>query len=368
MTRRRRTLDPRLDRLTAGALVRLLVFLVITGLLTGLLAVVIGNRSFIDTHQYKAEFADVTSLVKGDDVRIAGVRVGTVDDVRVHSDSTAQVTFTVDRSIDLTESTLATLRYRNMIGQRYLSLTEGAEGSSADLEPGETIPMDRTQPALDLTVLFAGFKPLFQALSPEDTNQLAYELIQVFQGESGTVESLLGHTASLTQTLADRDDLIGSVISNLTTVLKSFNDRDEELSSTISTLQQLISGLKDDRGVLTGSLDDIAVLTSETASLLTDVRPDLTQDIAHLRDLTDEIGTKKARKALDSTLQILPVKIDRIGRTGQYGSFFNFYVCDVGVDGRLPSLSGVPGWEKARPFKTTKRVTVTGAGVSRCAR
>ncbi|MFD1825097.1 MULTISPECIES: MCE family protein [Mumia] len=367
MTKRRRRRDPRLDRRTAGALGRLLLFLVVTGILTAMLAVIIGNVSFLSTKTYKAVFADVTSLVKGDDVRIAGVRVGNVSEVRVDSDSTAEVTFTVDEGVTLTHSTLASLRYRNMIGQRYLSLSEGPEGSSARLEPGSTIPLARTQPALDLTVLFAGFKPLFQALSPDDTNQLAYELIQVFQGESGTVESLLGHTASLTQTLADRDDLIGSVISNLTAVLTSFNARDTELSSTISTLQQLVSGLKDDRGVLTGSLDDIAALSTETAGLLTEIRPDLTSDIAHLRDLTDAIGTKKARKALDSTLKILPIKIDRIGRTTEYGSFFNFYVCDVGIDGRLPSLSGVPGWEKARPFKTTKRVTVTGSGVSRCA-
>jgi phospholipid/cholesterol/gamma-HCH transport system substrate-binding protein len=368
MTRRRLRPGPRLDRTTRGALVKLLLFLVVTGTLTGILAVVIGNISFLDTKEYKAVFTDVTSLVEGDDVRIAGVRVGNVSEVRVISDESAEVTFTVDADVTLTQSTTATLRYRNMIGQRYVSLAEGAEGASARLQPGATIPLDRTQPALDLTALFAGFKPLFQALSPDDTNQLAYELIQVFQGESGTVESLLDHTASLTQTLADRDDLIGSVITNLTAVLKSFNDRDDELSTTISTLQELVSGLKDDRGTLTGSLDDIASLTTETAGLLTDVRPPLTEDIAHLRELTDEIGTKKAREALDTTLRILPIKIDRVGRTGQYGSFFNFYVCDVGIDGKLPSLSGVPGWENARPFKTTRRVTVTGSGVSRCAR
>ncbi|TNC24732.1 MCE family protein [Mumia zhuanghuii] len=366
MSKRRRKLDPRLDRKTAGALARLLVFLVVTGTLTAVLAVVIGNATFSETKKYHAIFADVTSLVEGDDVRIAGVRVGNVEHVQVESDSTARVTFAVDSSVTLTQGTLATLRYRNMIGQRYLSLSEDAEGSTLALEPGKTIPMSRTQPALDLTVLFAGFKPLFAAMSPEDTNKLTYELIQVFQGESGTVESLLTHTASLTTTLADRDELIGSVITNLTTVLKSFNDRDTELSSMISTLQQLITGLKDDRGVLTGSLDDIASLTTDTAGLLEDIGPPLTADIAHLRDLTDEIGTKQARRALDKTIKILPIKIDRLGRTGQYGSFFNFYVCDIGVDGKLPSLKNVPGWESPRTFETSTRLRVTGEGAQRC--
>ncbi len=112
--------------------------------------------------------------------------------MQVHSGSTARVTFSVDSDVTLTQGTQATLRYRNMIGQRYLSLSEGTEGSPLALEGGRddrrsTAPL----PALDLTDLFGGFKPLFEALSPEDTNQLAYELIQVFQGESGTVESLL---------------------------------------------------------------------------------------------------------------------------------------------------------------------------------
>lgn len=356
-----------LDRQTKASLAKLLTFLVVTGLLTALLAMLIGNVSLAKSKQYTAVFSDVTSLVKGDDVRIAGVRVGTVAGVKVDSARSAEVTIKVDDGITLTHDTVAALRYRNMIGQRYISLSEGTGGSPSTLKAGETIGLDRTTPALDLTDLFGGFQPLFEALSPDDTNQLAYELIQVFQGESGTVESLLGHTSSLTSTLADRDELIGSVISNLTVVLTSFNDRDTELSSTISTLQQLITGLKDDRNVLTGSLDDIAQLTGQTAGLLQDSRPALTDDIKHLRRLTSQIGTKQARARLDRTLSILPIKIDRLGRAGQYGSFFNLYICDVGTNGNVPSLSGVPGYEQARPFKTTKRVTVTGAGVSRCA-
>lgn len=355
-----------LDRETAGSFVKLMIFLVVTGVMTALLAAVIGNATFNKTKEYKAIFSDTTSLVVGDDVRIAGVRVGNVKNVQVNSADSAEVTMRVDADVTLTQSTHATLRYRNMIGQRYVALDEGDGDSVARLKPGQTIGLKQTTPALDLTNLFGGFRPLFEALSPEDTNQLAYELIQVFQGESGTVESLLAHTGSFTKTLSDRDELIGSVIDNLTVVLTSFNERDDELSTTISTLQQLITGLKDDRGVLTDSLDDIATLTGETAGLLGDTRPALTQDIKSLRKLTSQIGTKQALRDLDRTLSILPIKIDRIGRTSQYGSFFNFFICDLGVNGKVPSLSGVPGWESARPFKTTKRVAVTGAGVSRC--
>lgn len=355
-----------LDRLTTVALAKLVTFLIVTGLLTAMLAVLIGNVTFGRTREYRAVFTDATSLVRGDDVRIAGVRVGNVSDIAVGKGATAVVTFKVESDVQLTGSTQAAVRYRNMIGQRYVSLSQGTSGSAARLPEGGTIGLEQTQPALDLTELFAGFQPLFVALNPEDTNQLAYELIQVFQGEGGTVESLLTHTASLTQTLADRNELIDSVITNLTTVLQSFNDRDTELSTAVSTLQQLITGLKNDRGVLTGSLDDIAAITGDTAELLSEVRPPLDRDIAHLKDLTADLGTKKSLTQLDNSLKILPIKIDRLGRAGEYGAFFNLFICDAGVDGQVPSLSGVSGWQDTAPFRTTTRVTATGPGVNRC--
>src|SRR5215204_2300908 len=189
-----------LDKKTSGELVRLLIFMVTTGLLTGLLVITIGNISFGATTTYKAEFVDATGVVNGDDVRVAGVKVGTVKDIEIVEENRALVTFTVDADTRLDESTHATIKFRNLIGQRYISLTQ--EGKAGDeLEEEDTIPVDRTQPALDLTVLFNGFKPLFEALSPDDINKLSYEIVQEFQGEGGTLESLLGSTASLTQTL-----------------------------------------------------------------------------------------------------------------------------------------------------------------------
>ena len=123
----------------------------------------------------------------------------------------ALVTFKVDKDQQLTDGTNATIRYRNLVGQRYISLAQGVGGPRV-LKEGDTIPLARTNPALDLTVLFNGFKPLFAALSPADVNKLSYEIVTVFQGEGGTLESLLSHTASVTSTLASRDQVIGSLI------------------------------------------------------------------------------------------------------------------------------------------------------------
>lgn len=328
-----------LDRRTGADLVKLVAFMVVTTLATSVLVVTIGNVSFSSKSSYRAEFVDATGVVKGDDVRIAGVKVGTVEDIEIVDRTRALVTFSVDDGESLSRATHASIRYRNLVGQRYLSLSDEI-GDTADLAPGDTIPVGQTTPALDLTVLFNGFKPLFQALSPADINQLSYEIVQVFQGEGGTLEGLLAHTASVTSTLAGRDQLIGDLIDNLNQVLDHLGGRDEQLSRLITTFRSFVGGLKGDRKALLGSLDEISDLSVETAGLVSGIREPFVDDIHQLRRLSKNLDDGKAE--LDRTLQVLPIKLEKVGRTATYGSWFNFYLCHFQGRVRLPGGGSVP--------------------------
>jgi phospholipid/cholesterol/gamma-HCH transport system substrate-binding protein len=185
-------------------------------------------------------------------------------------------------------------------------------------------------------VLFNGFKPLFQALSPEDLNQLSYEVIQVFQGEGGTLEGLLAGTASVTQTLADRDEVISDLIDNLNEVLVNIGDRDQELTRLIQSFRTFVGGLKDDRKAILGSLTQISELSSETASLVGGIREPFVQDIKELRRFAGNVDRNKAE--LDRALQVLPIKLTKVGRTAIYGSFFNFYLCEFHGQVKLPGM------------------------------
>jgi phospholipid/cholesterol/gamma-HCH transport system substrate-binding protein len=328
-----------LDKRTSSDLVKLAVFIVVTTLATSVLVVTIGNISFSAKSDYKAEFVDATGVVKGDDVRIAGVKVGTVKGIEVVDRTHALVTFSVEDSAPLSKATHATIRYRNLVGQRYISLTDEI-GDSHKLESGDTIPVSQTTPALDLTVLFNGFKPLFQALSPEDINQLSYEIVQVFQGEGGTLEGLLSHTASVTSTLADRDQIIGSLIDNLNEVLDHIGDRDDQLNRLITTFRTFVGGLKDDREAILGSLDQISDLSVQTAGLVSGIREPFVSDIEQLRRVAGNLDQGKAE--LDRALQVLPIKLNKVGRTAAYGSWFNFYLCHFQGRIRLPLGQSVP--------------------------
>jgi phospholipid/cholesterol/gamma-HCH transport system substrate-binding protein len=328
-----------LDKKTTSDGIKLLIFLVVTTLATTLLAVTIGNISFASAKHYQAVFSDATGVVKGDDIRVAGVKVGNVTGVKVVDRSRAEVEFKVASDQQLTRSTLATIRYRNLVGQRYIALTQGVGGPDV-LADGATIPVARTRPALDLTVLFNGFKPLFAALSPADVNKLSYEIVTVFQGEGGTLESLLSHTASVTSTLASRDQVIGSLLTNLNKVMVTIGNRDGELSDLLIKLRTFVHGLDGDRGAILGSLDSISALAVQTSGLVTGVRPGLTTDVHQLRRLSENLDAGKSE--IDRALQVLPIKLTKVGRTASYGSFFNFYLCTFKGQVRLPGKATIP--------------------------
>jgi phospholipid/cholesterol/gamma-HCH transport system substrate-binding protein len=313
------------DKRTAFDLVKLLIFIVVTTLATGVLVVLIGNLSFQSSRTYQAIFTDATGVVKGDDIRIAGVKVGSVKNVKVYEGDKAEVSFSVYDTASVTRSSQATIRYRNLVGQRYISITEGV-GDTGRLPAGQTIPLSRTEPALDLTVLFNGFKPLFAALTPADINRLSYEIIQVFQGEGSNLQGLLQSTATITQTLADRDDVIGSLIDNLNGVLQTLGGRNKQLNGLITQFDVFLKGLVKDKDALLNPLGTIADLTDETASLTKGLRPAFVEDVKGLRQVVQNINA--SAQIVDKALQILPIKLNKIGRTAIYGSYFNFYLCE----------------------------------------
>ncbi|MET0135575.1 MAG: MCE family protein [Kibdelosporangium sp.] len=321
-------------------LVKLAVFAVVTVASTGLLGLTIANVDLRPSVDYSARFEDVTSLSVGDDIRIAGVRVGQVETVELVDRRVARVEFTVDARRKLPSSVTATIKYRNMIGQRYISLARGTGPLNQILAPGAEIPLERTKPALDLTVLFNGFKPLFQALNPADVNNLSHEIVQVLQGEGGTIESLLRHTASLTSTLAQKDQVIGEVINNLNGVLDTVNRNDQQLGNLISTLQQFVSGFAEDREPIGEAISSLDELAGATAGLLADGRAPLKESISALGQVASNLADNE--ELVDTALQNLPGKMATIGRTVSYGSWLNAYLCEAQASPAQPVLSAIP--------------------------
>jgi phospholipid/cholesterol/gamma-HCH transport system substrate-binding protein len=314
-----------------GPLVKSLIFVVVTATVTAILGISIAGTEVSATVGYKAVFSDVTGLTVGNDVDIAGVRVGDVTSISIYQRKRALVGFALQSGRQLPASVTASIRYLNLVGQRYIELGQGTGPVGRALPPGGTIPMARTTPALDLTALFNGFQPLFQALTPGDVNQLASDIIDVFQGETPDVTALVATIGSLTSSLATRDNVIGQLITNLDSVLGTINTRTAQLTSLVNTLQALVSGLAADRQPIGQAITAIGQLASATAGLLQVARPGLSADITQLGRLSSNLASNSG--TVNSFLQNLPVKMSAIARVASYGSWLNFFLCDATVSG-----------------------------------
>ncbi|MFE6127341.1 MCE family protein [Streptomyces sp. NPDC056437] len=327
-------------RSIAGPLVKSVVFIVVTVLATTVLAVSIANTGVGDTAPYTARFTDVTGLIEGDSVRIAGVKVGQVESVRVADRREAEVSFSVREGRKLPVSVTASVKYLNMVGQRYIDLDQGAGPVGQYLAAGDTIPLKRTTPALDLTQLFNGFQPLFEGLSPNEINDLASSIVTVLQGDGGTVDSLVKHVGSLTTTVAGKDQVIGQVIKNLNIVLKTVNDREAGFDQLVDTLQRLVSGFSGDRKPLGEAVVAMGGLTTVTADLLTDGRAPLKNDIRELGRLSRQLGDNSP--AIENFLKKTPAKMQALTRLASYGSWLNLYLCEAKVSGVTTSDGSTP--------------------------
>jgi phospholipid/cholesterol/gamma-HCH transport system substrate-binding protein len=335
-----------------GTAVRLAVFLAVCLLGVFGLYAVFGQLRFGEkAHTYGAAFTNVTGLETNDFVRIAGVEVGQVKKVAIQPDTTALVEFTADDSVVLTEGSRAVIRYDDLIGGRYLALEEGA-GSTKKLNPGDTIPLARTSPALDLDALIGGFRPLFRALDPDQVNALSGQLIAALQGQGGTINSFLSQTAALTSTLADRDQLIGQVIVNLNTVLGSLGDQSDQFAKAVDSLSDLVQTLASRKQDISNGLAYTNAAAGSIADLLAQARPPFAKTI-HETDRSAGIVVAD-HDYFDNLINTLPDAYQALARQGIYGDFFSFYLCDIVL--KLNGKGGQPVYVK-----------VAGQSTGRCA-
>lgn len=310
----------------ARDLTKLSLFMAFAVFVTVWLAAVTGDMQSGEKADYQAQFADVSGLQVGDQVRVAGVSVGRVTDITVQEDATVLVGFDVDTGLRLSKATSATVRYRNLIGDRILELDRGA-ATAAPLAAGSTIALARTAPAVDLDALLNGFKPLFAGLDPAQVNQLSGQLVEVLQGQNSAVEHLVSSVGSFTSTLGDRSGLITQVVTNLNAVLGQVADRKDGLGQLVTQLSDLVDGLnRQDTQVLdaAGQIDRMA---RSGADLLARSRRDLTPTLEGLRATAR--GLDQHSSALQALLAQWPKHYAKIQDTASYGAFFNFFLCGI---------------------------------------
>ncbi|MGY2876504.1 phospholipid/cholesterol/gamma-HCH transport system substrate-binding protein [Marmoricola sp. URHA0025 HA25] len=305
---------------------KLTAFLIATALMVAVLVVTTGNIHFGRTVDYHATFRDVSGLAPGDEVRIASVGVGRVESVKVGRSATVRVTFSVDDSMKLTSSTTATVRYKNLVGDRYLELTRGVQAGRA-IPPGGSLDSHRTTAALDLDMLLDGFKPLFVGLAPTQINALSGELVEVLQGQQGAVYRLLSTLSSFTGTVATREQVIGRVVDNLNTVLGALDAHGSSVGTIIDQLTLVVSKLSARAPEILDATEQISQMTVDTAEMVRRARQVVAPDVQNLRAVASSLAANSG--TLQSVISKWPGHYAIMRRVGAYGNFFNFFLCGV---------------------------------------
>jgi phospholipid/cholesterol/gamma-HCH transport system substrate-binding protein len=318
-----------------ATLIKFGVFAVVMTVLTAFLFFIFGQYRTGSVTGYSAVFNDASRLRAGDSVRVAGVRVGTVNGVALQRDKKVVVKFDADRTVALTDGTKAAVRYLNLVGDRYLDLVDGP-GSARRLPAGGQIGVEHTAPALDLDLLLGGLKPLVHGLNPRDVNALSSALLEVFQGQGGTLQSLFNKSTSFTNALADNDQTIEHLIDNLNTVAATLTKDGGQFSGAIDRLEKLVTGLSNDRDTFGSAIDALSKGTSSVASLLAQARPPLSGTIDQLSRLAPNLDNDKDR--LDAALQKSPRNYRKLARLGVFGATIPYFICQITIRGT--DLSG----------------------------
>ncbi|MGV0744428.1 MCE family protein [Mycolicibacterium sp. XJ870] len=314
------------------------IFTVVMLLVAAGLVVVFGEFRFAAGNGYHATFSEAARLKTGQDVRIAGVPVGTVNAVKLNPDNTVDVEFDVNNRYQLYTSSKAAVRYENLVGDRYLEITSGP-GELRKLPPGGTIALQNTQPALDLDALLGGLRPVLKGLDGAKVNEVSNAVIELLQGQGGALSNMLTSTSAFTQNLAARDQLIGDVITNLNTVLGTVDEKGAQFDASVDELQKLITGLAEGRDPIAGAIAPLASAENDLTEMLEASRRPIQGVIENARPLAQRLDERKGD--VNKVIEPLAENYLRLNALGAYGSFFNIYYCSVRLKVNGPAGSDI---------------------------
>ena len=304
--------------------IKLAIFTVFTILITFALASIIGKLSpFDDTYQVNARFTDATGILNGDPVKIAGVDVGKVVSFEV-SDGEAIITMELSGETELPENVLAEIKFRNLLGQRIVNLVEPPSPSSERLEEGGTIPVENTQGALDLSVVFNNLRPLIQSTNPEEINIVARAVLEVFKGREGDVAKILGNLGEVTQELAAKDDRVARLVGNLDDLTRVLNQQAGSIRTGVRRFGELMGSLAQTTPTIERVVDQLDAGSRRFGGILARNRANLDQELEDLNTvltiINEELGP------LDVVAKNLKEVLLATARTQSYGKWWNLYI------------------------------------------
>jgi phospholipid/cholesterol/gamma-HCH transport system substrate-binding protein len=279
------------------------------------------------TYSYSAIFSDASGMVPGDDVRVAGVRVGRVDRVKL-ADTAAKVEFRVQRSQQLYQNTIASVTYQSIIGQRYLGLAQGP-GDTHDILPNHgQIPIERTNPSLDVSYMLNGFEPLFAELDPEQVDNISNATVLALQGNKTSMLMLITQASQMAETFAGPDEVLSALITNLDQLMTDLAGQSTNMENMIRQSRDTMVTLANHRQPLVDSVGSINATMARLSTIVDNIAPDLEEFIGRQPGLLN-YGVNDGRERFAYMAANLPYVLQGLARITQSGTYSDVYACEL---------------------------------------
>lgn len=273
------------------------------------------------TNTYSAYFAESGGIQPGAKIRVSGVGVGRVSDVRLDGPKVL-ITFTVRKGVRLGDRSEAAIRVETVLGSKMIEITPRGAGDLTD-----TIPLDRTTSPYDLP---SALGDLTTTISGLDTTQLSSALTTLadtFRDTPPDLKQALDGVARFSDTLNVRDNQLRNLLTNANRVSAVLAQRSDQIVRLVGDSDQLLTALLAHRSAIEALSANLTAVSAELSGLVTDNRTQLRPALDQVNGVLQILDNRK--KELQAALPKINKYVLNFGEVVASGPFFNAYVVNL---------------------------------------
>jgi len=286
--------------------------------------------------QYSAVFSEASGLVPDDEVRIAGVKVGTVTGVSLTGPTahTVKVSFRIKHAF-VGDRTQAIIKIKTVLGRKYLELD--SQGS-AKQDPHRQIPLARTLTPYDVYPAFADLTKTVGAIDTKALGQSLETIAQTFKDTPDSVRATLNGLSRLSNTISSRDQALRTLLARANAVTGVLADRDAEIAKLLTDGNLLLTELNARREAIRTLFLNTSSLSLQISGLVSDNNKTLKPALDELKGVLDIL--ERNLDNIDRGLALLGPFYRVFANTLGNGRWFDTYIQNLSAAGLLGTLTG----------------------------
>ena len=284
---------------------------------------------------YSAHFADAGGLMSGDDVEVAGVKSGRVEEISL-AGAQVLVRFSLDESIVLGDKTAAAIKTNTVLGRKSLAVTPAGEGS---LTTTETIPVERTTSPYSLNEALGDLAGTVEGLDLEKVDQTLDQLSAAFAETPAPLRSALDGVTALSRTINARDKALSDLLQRAQNVTEILGDRADAINSLLVDGNQLLGELDRRRTAISQMIVYVNSLAKQLSGLVQDNEAQLKPALDKLNSVLDLL--ERNRDNINGALDGLGPFAAALGEQVGSGPYFNAYVVNASSETLQPLVDAM---------------------------